>query len=265
MSFGGLKHFRTFYQHRELIIEIAKRDLRSLYKGAVLGAAWAVISPLFQTAAYVVIVTFIFRVRFEGDGKTFSYVIYVLSGMIPWQIITRSLGEAPILIRNNTEIIKQVIFPLETLPLMNLLFTSFGSIVSLGILLLLMVINGSLGVSLLLLPIPFVLLMIFVTGMGWVFSIAGVLIKDLREIITIVLGLMVYASPVILSKSMTGGAIWLIIMANPLSHIVIAFRDVFSSEFHPISWAVFAILTASTYLLGDFAITRAKTLINEYI
>jgi ABC-type polysaccharide/polyol phosphate export permease len=265
MRFRGLKHFSTFYQHRELIIEIAKRDLRSFHKGAVLGATWAVISPLFQTAAYVVIVTFIFRMRFEGEGKIFSYVIYILSGMIPWQIITKSLGEAPSLIRNNTEIIKQVIYPLETLPLTSLFFNSFGSIVSLAILLLLMTLNGSLKVSLLLLPIPFALLMTFVVGMGWMFSIAGVLIKDLREIITIVLGLMVYASPVILSKSMTGGTVWLVIMANPLSHIVIAFRDVFNNEFHPLSWSVFIGLSATTFLLGDLAITRAKTLINEYI
>ena len=76
---------------------------------------------------------------------------------------------------------------------------------------------------------------------------------------------MVYASPVLLSKSMTGGTIWLIIMANPISHMVIAFRDAFNGEFHPISWVVFVSLSAGAFLIGDLAITKGKTLINEYI
>lgn len=265
MKIQGIRHFARFYKYRELIIEITKRDLKGFHRGAVLGAAWALLSPLIQTGAYVVIVSFIFKVRIEGEGRVFEYVIYVLSGMIPWQILTRSLTEAPSLIRNNTELLKQVIYPIETLPLTNLLFTSFGSTVSLGILFILMAVNGSLRISLLLLPIPFALLAVFVIGMGWTLSMAGVLIKDLREIINIVFGLMVYASPVILMKSMTGGAIWLIIMANPLSHMIIAFRDAFNGEFHPLSWLVFLCVSAGSFFLGDLAITKGKTLINEYI
>jgi ABC-type polysaccharide/polyol phosphate export permease len=49
----------------------------------VVGAARVLLSPLIQTGAYVVIVSFIFRVRFEVEGTVFGYVIYVLSGMIP--------------------------------------------------------------------------------------------------------------------------------------------------------------------------------------
>lgn len=265
MTIGVLRHITTFYRYRKLIFEIGKRDLKSFHKGAVLGVAWAVISPLLQTAAYVVIITFIFRVRMESDGGVFAYVIYVLSGMVPWQIITRSLGESPNLIRNNTEIIKQVIYPIETLPLTSLIFTSFGSLVSLGILLILMVVNGSLKISLLLLPIPIILLVIFVVGTGWMLSIVGVLIKDLKEIVGLTLSILVFLSPVIMNKSMTGGVGWFIIILNPLSHIVIAFRDVFTAQLHPISWAVFASLAALMFFIGNIAINKAKTLINEYI
>jgi lipopolysaccharide transport system permease protein len=175
------------------------------------------------------------------------------------------LTEALSLIRNNKELIKQVIYLIETPPLTNLLFTSFGSIVSLGILLILMAVNGSLRLSLLILPIPFALLVVFVIGMGWTFSMAGVLIKDLREIINIALGLMVYASPVTLSRTITGGSIWVIITANPLSHLVIAFRDTFNGEFPPISWVVFENVSGGAFLVGDLAIREGKTLINEYI
>lgn len=259
---------KTIYpiiQHRELIWEMALRDLKAMNKGAFLGYLWLVISPLVQVAAYVLIVSFVFKSRLgEGTGPL-DYALYVLSGMIPWQIMARSVQEAPSLIRERMELVKQVIYPIETLPLTSLIVSSFGSLVSFGLFLILTLVVGSFHWTFFLLPILFLLLAVFVLGISWIFSIVGVLIKDLREIVTVLLGLLIYLSPVVVSREMVGEKIWGYILWNPLSHVVICFRDVFEARFHLSSWAIYAAISLLAFLAGDWVITRTKLLINEYI
>lgn len=255
----------SIFTHRELIWEISKRDLKSLNKGALLGYLWIVLSPLIQVAAYVIVVSFIFRSRLGENSGPLDYAIYVLSGMIPWQIITKSLQDATSMIRDRMELVKQVIYPIETLPLTSLMVSSFGSFVSLLFFMAMSMAVGAVHWTIIFLPIPFILLTVFVLGMSWVFSIIGVIIKDLREIVSVVLGLMVFLSPVVLNESIVGSKMWRYIMLNPLAHIIICFRDVFYATFHMWSWVIFAGMSLGFFLLGGWVITRTKLLINEYI
>jgi lipopolysaccharide transport system permease protein len=260
-----LKKIFSILKNRELIWEMAFRDLKGANKGAILGFFWVGISPLIQVAAYVIIVSFIFRVKLNSNAGPFDYALYVLSGMIPWQVMTRSISEAPMLIRSNTEIVKQVIYPIETLPLTNLLVGSFGGLVNLIVFVLLFLIVGHVKWTLIFLPLPIFFLLLFILGISWIFSVTGVILKDLREMVTVILMLMVYFSPVILNDSMVGESVWRFIMLNPLSHIIISFRDVFWGNFHFWSWLIFLFMSLGAFLIGHLVIMKAKRIINEYI
>lgn len=253
------------FEQRELVREMAFRELKSLNKGAFLGTVWLVLGPLIQVAAYVVIVSLIFGKRLGDGAGTFDYAIYVLSGMVPWQILTRSLQEAPSQIRMRMELVKQVIYPIETLPMTSLLVSSFGALVSFTVFVAVSVYAGKATWGYLLVPVPFALLAAFILGFSWLFSIAGVFVKDLREVVAVLLGLLVYVSPVLASESLVGPKVWKLIELNPLSHVVICFRDAYYLDFHPWSWAIFAGMTLVVFLLGERVILRTKTLINEYI
>ncbi len=244
---------------------MAARDLKGLNKGAVLGFAWLVLRPLIQVAAYVVIVSYVFGARLGPQAGPFDYALYVLSGLVAWQAVQRTLEEAPSLIRDRMEILKQVIYPVETLPLTAMMGSGLGPAVGLVVYLVLALATGQLGWSALLLPVPLFLLLLLMLGLSYVFMIVGVLLKDLREIVSVVLGLMIYFSPVIASKEMVGERIWTLMLLNPLAHIVICFRDVLRSDFHPESWAIFAISAAVAFALGAVLIHRMKLAINEYL
>jgi len=260
-----IKTILSILQNRELIWELALRDLKGLNKGAFLGYLWLVLNPLVQVTAYVVIVSFVFRTQLSSKSGTLDYALYMLSGMIPWQMMTKAIQESPSLIRERIELVKQVIYPIETLPLNSLLTSSLGSLVALFIFLALSLVNGTSHWTYFLLPFPLFLLMIFILGVSWVSSIAGVLIKDLREIITVFLVLAIYFSPVILSEPIVGNKIWRYILWNPLSHIIICFRDIFNADFHLLSWIIFTCMAFVAFMIGGWVITRTKLLINEYI
>jgi lipopolysaccharide transport system permease protein len=257
--------YQSLFRHRELVWEMSLRELRGGTQGAILGWLWIVLRPLIQTAAYVVVVSLVFRAKLPDGGGPFDYVIYVLSGMVPWQVLTKTLELAPSLIRERMELVKQIIYPIETLPLTGLVAGSVGSLVSLGIYLILALATNQATWAWLLLPIPTVILVAFVVGTSWTFMIAGVLIKDLREIVALALNLLVYLSPVVASPSMVGPKAWSVLMWNPLTHFVICFRDVFRAEFHATSWIVSSVLALAALMLGSWTIRKTKILINEYI
>jgi len=95
--------------------------------------------------------------------------------------------------------------------------------------------------------------------------VVGVLVKDLHQIVSLMLGLLIYASPVVLNEDMVGPQAWTIVLCNPLSHIVLCFRDVLLRQYHPLSWGIFVAMTVICLVIGSFVLTRAKLIINEYI
>jgi lipopolysaccharide transport system permease protein len=259
------KVFLSFVTHRELLWEMGLHELKTINKGSFIGWMWLILQPLVQTAAYVVIVAFVFKTRLGGQGTPVDYALYVLSGMVPWQILTRSLSDGPMLIRSRMELVKQVIYPIETLPITSLIVGSSGAAVSFAIYFTASLAMGSLAWTTVFLPVPIVLTVGFLLGTSWILMIAGVLIKDLQSAVTIFLGFLVYLSPVVATEAIVGERMYRMIMLNPLAHMVICFRDPLMGTFHPWSWLVFALMTATALLLGGWMIARTKILINEYI
>lgn len=246
-------------------VAMAARDLRSMNKGALLGVAWLVIKPLSQVVVIVTIVSFIFKLRLGEGTDGFDYPLHILSGLVVWQALQRTLEEAPSLIRARMDMLKQIVYPVETLPVTTLLQSAVGSAVGMTIYLVLAALAGKLSWTVILLPIPLVVLVLLSLGASWVMMIVGVIFKDLREIVSVALGLLMFLSPVLLSEAMVGEKVWGWVMLNPLAHVIIAFRDVFQGTFHPQSWAIFVTMAVFCFLAGAWVINRMKIQINEYL
>ena len=244
---------------------MAVRELKGSKRGTILGLAWLVLRPFINAGVYVVIVSFVFRAQLAPDAGPFDYALYILAGLFVWQILQQGLEEATSLIRQRADIVKEVVYPIETLPITAFFVNAVGPVTVLGVYLVISAIAGRLGWSVLLLPLPLTLLLAMLLGMSWVLMVLGVVLRDLREVVAIVLSLMVYLSPVLLSQSMVPPQLWTIIMLNPLAHPIIAFRDVLEGGFHPQSWAIFVALALGSLAAGGWLITRAKVAINEYL
>jgi homopolymeric O-antigen transport system permease protein len=244
---------------------MAIRELKGSKRGTVLGLAWLVLRPFINAAVYVVIVSFVFRAKLAPNAGPFDYALYMLGGLFVWQILQHGLEEATALIRQRLDVIKEVVYPIETLPITAFVVNAVGPATLLAVYLVLSASVGRLSWTVLLLPLPLVLLSAMLLGMSWALMLLGVVLRDLREIIAILLSLMVYLSPVLLSQAMVPPRLWTIILLNPLAHPIIAFRDVLEGGFHPESWAIFVALALGSLAAGGWLITRAKVAINEYL
>lgn len=255
----------SFITNREFIREMVLRDLRARNQGAVLGYLWLIIRPLLQTALYVALIGFVFHGKLAQDSHTLNYLLYVLSGMVPWQIVVKCLEDGPSLIRDRMDLVKQVLYPIETLPVNSLALASVGAGATLAIYVPLALYAGALSWTVVLSPVYLAFLVAFVLGSSWILMIAGVVLKDLREIVATVLALLVYLSPVVMSPEIVGATVWQLILLNPLAHVVICFRDVLTGQLHLVSWVWFGTMSFALMAAGSLLLGRARMHINEYI
>lgn len=252
-------------RHWSFTCAMAGRDLKGMNRGAILGWAWLVIRPLILVSMYVGVITYVFAVRLAEGANQFDYALDVLSGLIVWQVLAKTIEEAPGLVQVRADFLRQVVYPTETLPLTQMLSGAPAPLVGLGVYLVLALISGHATWSQLLLPVPILLLFLFCIGLSWLLMIAGLIIKDLREVVPVVIGTLFYVSPILFSEGMVRPEIWQVLLLNPLAHVIVCFRDVLQGGWHPLSWTVFTVMAAIFFILGAAAVDRMKLVINDYL
>jgi lipopolysaccharide transport system permease protein len=254
---------RSLSRQLAFSLAIAERDLRGLYHGSLLGIGWLFLRPLIHAAGYVLIIIYVLRVKPGGDASPIDYTLHVLAGLTAWQPLQRCLEEAPSLIRERMEVLRQVVYPIETLPISSVLISLIPASMTFLVYSVVSLLQAKLPWSVILLPLPIALLIVVMIGASWIFMVVGTVMRDLREVVAVIMGVLVFLSPVVLTPEMTGDGLWGLILINPLAHVVLCFRDVLQGSFHPASWIIFAAIAAGFFLGGAWLLARVKLMLYE--
>ena len=89
-------------QYREFLKTNVKKDIRGKYKGSFLGVLWSFLNPLLSVVVYAIVFPYIMRIKVE------NYLIYLITGIIPWTFFTTSVNMGMNSILFNANIIKKV-------------------------------------------------------------------------------------------------------------------------------------------------------------
>ena len=220
---------RSLWQHRQLIKQMAWREVIGRYKGSFVGVFWSFINPILMLAVYTFVFSVIFKARWGidgGDSKT-SFALILFVGLIVHGLLAEVLNRAPSLIVSNVNYVKKVIFPLEILAAISLLAASFHSMVSILVLLLASAaINFYLPWTVILLPIILLPLIILIVGLSWILASLGVFIRDIGQTIGIITTVMFFLAPVLYPLSAMPEKYHPYILANPLTFIIEQAREV---------------------------------------
>lgn len=103
---------RELWQYRELFYFFTWRDIKVKYKQTYLGVAWALLQPL----GLMLIFTFLFSKTWKIDTGTVSYPIFVLAGLICWNLFSSSVSHAGESMIQNANIINKIYFPRLIIP-----------------------------------------------------------------------------------------------------------------------------------------------------
>lgn len=197
-AFGWLAlPFATGWQHRELIRVIVQREFAQRFRGAALGWIWAVIGPIVMLGAYTIVFTGPFKVSSAAQAGVGHYALFIFAALIPFNLFTELFSRAPNLMRENAWFLKKTIFPSDTLGWIALCRALIYAGISFAILLLFeLALLGTVPATVLLVPLVLVPYCLFLLGIVWFFAALGSLTQDVAHIVTSIMPLMIFGSPV---------------------------------------------------------------------
>jgi lipopolysaccharide transport system permease protein len=220
---------RSLWAHRDLIIQLAQRSFTSRYKGSVLGVAWSFITPLIALVTYALVFGYIFHSRWSRDsgGSQIEFALTLFSGMIPFAFFSELINRSPMLIVGVPNLVKKVVFPLETISVSEALAGLVHMSVSLLILIVLCaVVRGQFHWTLLCLPLGIVPLVFLSLGLSWWLASMGAFLRDIGHTVALVVNLLFFLTPIFYDLNADGIPVLLrsLLRLNPLASIVDLFR-----------------------------------------
>lgn len=261
LSFGAF--WWDLWEHRELLYFLTWRDVKVRYKQTVLGAAWAIIQPL-----WLMIVFTLFLGQARGDAALpISYDLYVFTGLVVWNLFGTALAGAAMSLIQSERLITKVFFPRLMLPTAALgpaLIDFFFACLVLAGLAAWRATPPALTAPLVVLPLLVVIITLI--GAGALLSALNVAYRDFRHTTTFLLQAWMFATPAVYVASFAGptsdntllsGAAsrWLIV-ANPLNGSVAFFRAALFGL--PLPWSLLgsAALVSLVFLSVGLAFFR---------
>jgi len=256
-------------RQRRLIWAMAKREISDRYAGQMLGAVWAVAHPLLVMAVYLFVFGYVFKTRIGGTRELpLDYTTYLLAGLVPWLSIQEALNKAPVSVTSNASLVKQVVFPLEVLPIKGVLASLLPQAVSLAVLVIYVIAKfGALPGTYLLLPLVLLIQIGQMCGLSFLLSAIGVYLRDLKDIIQVVLLLGMYLLPIFYLPSMVPAMFRPLLYLNPFSYIIWCYQDVcyFGRIEHPWAWVVASALAVIFFAAGWVVFRRLKPMFGNVL
>jgi len=250
----GLGHaflypLQTIWRNRALIRVMARRDIMSRYKGSFAGSFWTIINPLLLMLTYFFVFGYLLGDPHRSGG---SFALYFLAGMLPWLPFSEAAGRSPGVILENRNLIKKLVFPVDTLPVTLVasglvtelfavaLYTSF-----------LLVVRHSIPPAVVWLPLVLIPQVLFTAGVAWFLAGLGAYVRDLGQVIGFVLTIWFFMTPICYpEEDMLRKAAFL--RRNPMYVLVRAYRAMFLDNQHPDFRALwkFAVVALAVFVLG---------------
>ncbi len=219
---------RSTAKNRELIWQLARKDVIGRYKGSLFGLAWSFISPLFMLGIYTLFFTEIFHARW-GDTDTGKgvYATTLFAGLIIHTVFAECVARGSQLVTDNANYVTKVIFPLEILPWVSSLTSLYHALASLVILAgFALIFNGHIAWTFVLFPVVFFPLLLIATAAGWLLASLGVYVRDVGQMTGLIVTALLYTAPVFFPLNMLSPKMQHLMHFNPLTFLIIQAREV---------------------------------------
>jgi lipopolysaccharide transport system permease protein len=245
----NLLSLKDIWAYRELLFFLTWRDVKVRYKQTALGAAWAILQPLFMMLIFT-----IFFGRIAGVASAgIPYPLFALAGLVPWTFFANAITASGNSLVGSANLITKVYFPRLIVPAAAMLAGLVDFLLAFALLVILMFYyRVTLTIQILFLPVLILLTALFSLGVGTWMSALNVKYRDVRFALPFLIQLWLFVSSVILpSTSIPQKWRWLL-MLNPMSGIIEGYRAALFGL--PFDWPALGIASALTILVLLYAI-----------
>ena len=212
---------KELWAYRELLYFLVWRDVKVRYKQTALGAAWAIIQPVFTM---VVFSLFFGRLaKIPSDG--IPYPIFDYAALVPWTFFSNGLSQASNSLVGSANLLKKVYFPRLSVPIASVLSGLIDFLIAFIVLLGMMLYYG-IHPTLNVIWLPFLLLLTIITSLGvslWL-SAMNVHFRDVRHTLPFLAQLWLFATPIAYPSSLLSEEWRTLYSINPMVGVVEGFR-----------------------------------------
>lgn len=253
------------WKHRELIVELTRRDIQQNYQGSFLGIVWSMIGPLSTLLIYTFVFSVVFQARWSTDStqptSQGEFALILFAGLTAFNVFSIVLNRSPGLILSVPNYVKKVIFPLEILPVV---VTGSSVVTSLINVVLVLVgealVYHKISPTIWLLPLVYLPLILLTQGLAWFLSSFGVFVRDVGQAIGVIVQILFFMTPIVYSPASLPQKARFIAELNPLALIINWFRNVLLWGNMPDwgGWVIVTLICAVISILGFawFSVTK---------
>lgn len=218
-----------------LLLDFTRQDFVDRYSGSALGVSWALIHPLVMIFIFTVIFANIMGARLPGDSGSYSYTIYLVSGLLPWMAFANTVTRGSTVFLDRRNIIAKIPIALAYLPIYVVLSEGIAFAISFAIFMGFLLIIGELpGSPFLFFPLIFVLQQIFAFGLGLLFGVLNVFLRDIKEMVAILLTFWFWLTPIVWVPDVAPPLVReMQDYFNPAYLFISAYRDIFVHDRMP--------------------------------
>lgn len=258
---GVLNFVGIAYRNRSLIREMATRDIKGGHAGHGLGSLWIYIQPIVVVGTYMLIFGVVIGSKIAASSSfPGDYTSYILVGLTPWLLMSNALGRATGAFSSNANLVKQVVFPIEVLPIATILACFVTFMPTFALMFGYRLFSGGGNWFVFMFPIVFGLHALMCLGLTLLLSVTTPFLRDIREFVNIYMSISMYFTPAIYLPDWVPEAVRPLIYLNPFSYVVWVYQDtLFYGEFrHGFAWVVFAALAIGLFLIGFSVFRRVR-------
>jgi len=259
---------RDVIRYRRLLMEMTWRELADPFAGSMLGVTWSVLHPLLMMIVYAVVFSIIFRGNPEANDYGFDYTVQMMCAYLPWMAFSQAVMSGCSAVRNKANLVKQVVFPLEVLPLKTVLACLVPQLVGTAFVFAYSVIRfGAVPWTWALWPVLLAFEVMLLGGLVMAASAIGVYLRDLRDVLQVIFMGLFFATPILYTENTIHHAnptvqriIDGLLMFNPVSLLVRPFRDAcyFGEIRYPWAWGLLAVISVLTLAFGYRVFRKLK-------
>lgn len=223
---GGI--FGVLWKNRALIVSSIKHEVLGRYKGSIIGVFWSFLNPLFMLTIYTVVFGEIFKSRWDHNSSSKTeFALVLFSGLIIFNIFSECMTRSPNLIVNNPGYVKKIIYPLEILPWVAIGTSLFHALISIIVwITAYAILISTPHLTILFLPLLLIPFLLFVLGLSWLFAALGVYIRDISQVMGLIITSLMFLSPIFYPISAIPEGYRFLLYLNPLTPIIEQTRDI---------------------------------------
>lgn len=240
----------VFGRNSNLLRQFVRRNVEARYKGSFLGIVWSFAQPLMMLAVYTFVFSVVFKAKtqFAGDIEV-PFSLFMLCGMAVFSIFSESVNGCCNAVAGNPNFVKKVVFPLEILPVSQVLSTSILNLVWFVLLILgMLIFVHQVFWTMLLLPLVLIPTVLLALGCGFISASCSVYIRDLQYLIGVLVQVLFFMSPIFYSLKQIPETYRWVLKLNPLAMLIEQTRELFLFGYQP-DYRLLGLLTLISYLV----------------